>query len=704
MRFRTLTIAVAALGSTMGAISAPATAAPAPAPAVALAQSSSPAATAGNRLGATPAATQIDFSVGLQLRDPAGAVALQRAVSDPAGADYRHFLTPAEWESRFSPAQSTVDAVTSWLRSAGISVDAVTPDRLTVQASASAATIERAFATTLGQYSYLGRPRRLTSGPLTVPADLASSISGVRGIDQSVAKPGALTGAEVSPGAASVNAAAPAPGAPIPPPEGFRNAPPCSIHYGQKSDTVDPPYGGGYPAPLPYAPCGYTPPQLQGAYFLSAPIAAGIDGRGVRVAIVDAYASPTLFADAQQYSAKNQPTQVLAPGQFSTLISKTFTEVELCEASGWYSEQSLDVEAVHATAPGAKILYVGAKNCETGLDEAVQRVVDHHLADIITNSWGLNGGDLLEPPSARQAFDNVLMMAAGTGIGVQASAGDNGDEFKTLGMTVADYPSSSPYITSVGGTSLQVGAGNSRIGELGWSTGKSVLCTPFLEAAQYPGCTNPLLNTWLPPAPGKFVYGGGGGTSYSYPLPWYQQGVVPAALAERNTAITHTINRVEPDISMVGDPSTGMLIGLTQVFPDGVHYGQYRLGGTSLSSPLFAGLMADAAQAAGGPLGFANPLLYRLAAYPSTAAGAFRDIVPAGKQAVVRVDYVNGLNAKEGTLTSVRVLDYEGQEVFCSGSGNCTHQRVALDTAPGFDSMTGIGSPGDGFLAALAKH
>ena len=92
MRFRTLTIAVAALGSTMGVISAPATAAPAPAPAVALAQSSSPAATPANRLGATPAATQIDFSVGLQLRDPAGAVALQRAVSDPASADYRHFL------------------------------------------------------------------------------------------------------------------------------------------------------------------------------------------------------------------------------------------------------------------------------------------------------------------------------------------------------------------------------------------------------------------------------------------------------------------------------------------------------------------------------------------------------------------------------------------------------------------------------------
>ena len=143
-----------------------------------------------------------------------------------------------------------------------------------------------------------------------------------------------------------------------------------------------------------------------------------------------------------------------------------------------------------------------------------------------------------------------------------------------------------------------------------------------------------------------------------------------------------------------------MLVGETQTFPDGVYYDQYRIGGTSLSSPLFAGVMADADQAAGGPLGFVNPLLYKLQA--SSTPGAFYDVLPSSPQADVRNDYVDGVDAEEGTITSVRVLDYQGKEEYCSGTGNCTKQKVALETAPGFDSMTGIGTPGPGLIAALA--
>ncbi len=657
-------------------------------------QSSAPAATPDQRVAATPASTPIDFSVGLQLSDPAGAVALQRAVSDPSNPGYHHYLTPAQWEKRFSPSQSSVTAVTSWLKSEGATVEAVSPDRMTVQASAPAATVEKVFSTTLAQYRHQSKVVRLASGPLKVPSELAALITGVTGVDQNLATP-RDAGAET-------RRAAKAPAAEIPQPEGFRNAPPCSTYYGKKSDTTDPPYGGGYPSPLPYAVCGYVPAQLQGAYGLTPQIAGGVDGKGVTVAIVDAYVSPTLLADAQKYSQINQATQPLPSGQFGELLSKSFTEAELCEASGWFGEQTLDVEAVHATAPGANILYVGAKNCVGGLYSAVQQVVDGHLANIITNSWGDNGGDLLDSAGSRRGFDNVLLMAAGTGVGVQFSAGDEGDEFANLGMTVADYPSSSPYATSVGGTSLQVAKNNTRSGELGWSTSKSVLCTPLLELEGYPGCKAARLNSWLPPAPGKYLYGGGGGTSYQYPEPWYQEGVVPPELAARNSSITKIANRVEPDISMDADPTTGMLVGETQTFPDGTYYDQYRIGGTSLASPLFAGVMALADQAAGVSLGFVNPLIYRLGASSASAASSFYDVVPGGKQALVRTDYVNGVDAKEGTITSVRTLDYQGREVFCSGTGNCTRQLVALNTAPGFDSMTGLGTPAAGLVPALA--
>ncbi|HEY1451627.1 MAG TPA: protease pro-enzyme activation domain-containing protein, partial [Solirubrobacteraceae bacterium] len=686
-----------------------ASAAAAPAGKVALANTV-PAASPGNRVEATAPAAPIEFDVGLELSEPSGAVALERAVSDPSSASYRHYLTPAQWEKRFSPTQAAVKAVTAWLESEGVTVAGVSADRMTVQVSAPAATVERAFGTTLGQYSRNGRLVRASSGALSVPATIASLISGISGVSQVPSTPAHLTGASLpvagkarSAPQASAPQAQAKQGGEIPQPPGFRNATPCSSYYGEQSDTTDPEYGDGFPAPLPHAVCGYAPPQLQGAYGLSGPIAAGDDGKGVTVAVVDAYASPTLLADAQQYSARHQPTQVLAAGQYSQLLSKKFNEVAFCEASEWFGEQTLDVEAVHATAPGANILYVGAKNCETGLDEALQQVIDGHLADIVTNSWGTGGGDLLLSPGYRRRFDNLLLMAAGTGVGVQFSSGDEGDEFTTLGMTVADYPPSSPYATAVGGTSLQVGQADERAGELGWSTSVSDLCTTLLQAEEFPGCRKAHLNKWLPKAPGEYDYGGGGGTSYEYPEPSYQEGVVPAALAKRNAKVTGIANRVEPDISMDADPTTGMLVGETQAFPDGTYYDEYRIGGTSLSSPLFAGVMADADQAAGGALGFANPLLYKLDASPASASAAYYDVLPGSAQANVRNDYLDGVDAEEGVVTSARVLDYEGREVFCSGTGNCTRQKVALNPAPGFDSMTGIGTPAGGLLAALAQ-
>ncbi len=662
-----------------------------------LAQGISPAASAGNLVAGTPAGAPVELEVGLQLGDPAGAEALEREVSNPTSASYRRFLTPAQWERRFSPKPAAVEAVSAWLREQGIAVDGVSPDRMAIEASAPAATVERAFGTHLGQYRQGARVLRLSSGSLSVPSAIAPLISGVSGVDQTLATPASRAGVEnVAPAKAA--------GGEIPQPTGFRNARPCSGYYGERLDTADPAYGDGYPAAPPYAVCGYVPAQLQGAYGLSAPIAAGDDGKGVTVAVVDAYASPTLFADAHEYSVRHQPSAPLESAQFGESLPKSYGSIEACEASEWFGEQTLDVEAVHATAPGAKILYVGAKNCEGALFKAVREVVDGHLADVITDSWGDDGGDLFDSAGTRRSFDNVLLMAAGTGIGVQFSSGDEGDEFVNFGTNVAGYPPSSPYVTAVGGTSLQVGAGDERLGELGWSTSQSALCSTVLQEERYPGCrASARVGTWRPPAPGEYLYGSGGSTSYEYAEPAYQEGVVPSALALRNSSVTHVANRVEPDVSMDADPTTGMLVGETQRFPDGTYYDEYRIGGTSLSSPLFAGVMADADQAAGGPLGFANPLLYQLARTPASYAGAFRDIVPASPQDDVRVDYLDGVDAAEGTITTTRTLTYEGREKFCGATrAKCTHQDVALETAPGFDSMTGLGSPGPGLLAALA--
>jgi subtilase family serine protease len=156
-------------------------------------------------------------------------------------------------------------------------------------------------------------------------------------------------------------------------------------------------------------------------------------------------------------------------------------------------------------------------------------------------------------------------------------------------------------------------------------------------------------------------------------------GTVPDALARMNQTGNQR-GRVVPDISMLGDPNTGMLIGLTQTFPEGVAYGEYRIGGTSLSSPLLAGMVAVSDQLVGFHHGFLNPTMYLF----SSRTPAITDVqhVDGG---VVRVDYRNGLDPSAGLSTTVRIFDYP---------------NLTIHTTPGYDTVTGLGVP-NGFAFLL---
>ena len=118
-----------------------------------------------------------------------------------------------------------------------------------------------------------------------------------------------------------------------------------------------------------------------------------------------------------------------------------------------------------------------------------------------------------------------------------------------------------------------------------------------------------------------------------------------------------------PDVAALGDPQTGLLMGQTQTFPDGVHYDEFRIGGTSLLSPIFAGLMALAQQKkTGADFGFANPLFY-------AHAGEFRDIQSV-KTAVARRNFSNGVDASGGTSDHLRTFDdYPGSPSQATGPG-----------------------------------
>ncbi|GAC1383683.1 MAG: S53 family peptidase [Marmoricola sp.] len=565
------------------------------------------------------------------------------AASTPGSATYRQFLSPAQYHARYDATAQTVGAVKSWLTGAGLKVADVGGYNRYVDVVGDVAGAQRAFSVTMGTYTHDGMTVQAPSGELSAPNAVASSVLGVSGLD---------TTPMVS---------APKTQKPAPPSAGFRNAPVCSHWYGDATPQNTPtPDGTVLPLfnsqSLPFAPCGYTGPQLRNTY--EAGNTGGLDGTGVTVAIVDAYASPTIASDANTY-ATSVGDPAFTRGQFSQNLPLSFTQGnatksthEACNASGWYGEETLDVEAVHAMAPAANVRYYASASCnDADFVAAMARVVDEGKAQIVSDSWG-GTGDALKA-GLQGVYDAVFSQGALEGISFVFSSGDSGDEAAALGTPQTDYPASDPLVTAVGGTSTEITPDGIRA-QTGWQTSKYVLSSDQ--------------SAWTLSL--AFQYGGGGGFSTNIKEPTYQKN---AGITDPNGG------RAVPDVAMDADPTTGMLVGQTQSFPTGVQYDTYRIGGTSLASPLFAGMTALKIQASGSGLGLLNPLIY-------ADHSGFQDVTGAGVDpGAIRVDYANGVDSSGGYRYSVRTFN----------GGTTT-----LSVGPGWDSETGWGSATAGWLTA----
>jgi subtilase family serine protease len=291
------------------------------------------------------------------------------------------------------------------------------------------------------------------------------------------------------------------------------------------------------------------------------------------------------------------------------------------DKSAWALEVALDVETAHAIAPGANILLVSTPTAETlgvqgfvQMMNAEQYVIDHHMANVISQSFG-SAEDAFGSKQSLENLRHAFKSAAENGVTVLASSGDGGsaNDRKTPvgkgGSTIPEptvgWPASDPLVTSVGGTYL---------------------------------CTDPLATTDQP----RTLYAGpvarcnanptltevgwtfsGGGFSHVFDKPDYQN-TLPAG----STAIGSM--RGVPDIGLQASAGTGALVYLS-LPPDGQRSnvgdsGWYDIGGTSLSSPQWGGLVAIADQINGGGLGLINPALYAVASNPSQYANDFFDV------------------------------------------------------------------------------
>ena len=332
----------------------------------------------------------------------------------------------------------------------------------------------------------------------------------------------------------------------------------------------------------------YRPSQIDQAYDLPRLWAQGDEGQGQTIVIVDSFGSPTIQRDLKRFdSAFHLPDppslQVIQPAGAVPPFEPSNVEM-----SGWAGETTIDVEWSHAIAPKANILLVETPEAETeGVNgmppiiEAENYVINHHLGQVISQSFGATEEtfpSVRSLLSLRSAFEN----AAAHGVTVLGASGDSGVAGENLeGEAVPrqenSWPSSDPLVTSVGGTQLHLNAAGER--------------------------TAPD-NVW-DEVLGESTGAGGGGPSHVFPRPSYQYLVPTGSGGARAT----------PDVSMSAAANGGVLIYSsypTTVEGEPAPNSFSFWGGTSVATPLFAGVVAIADQIAGHQLGLINPRMYAL--------------------------------------------------------------------------------------------
>jgi subtilase family serine protease len=584
-------------------------------------------------------------------KDPAGLEAFATAVSDPHSTLYRHYLTAAQVKARFGPDPEHARAVRTWLTGAGLRITSADSHHLDVRGTVASA--ERAFGTGLRGYQRGGGHYLAPASDLSVPARVAPDVLTVTdlGTAPRMVRPWSAPQPKATPKHRSGDVL------PAPQPADV-NAGPFSPFYGAAPATGTPP---AYGSVRPWAVGGYTGKQLRDVYGVSG---SELTGAGATIAVVGAYDSPTAFADAAEYAGAHGDAPY-APGQLDRRDAPSWSDTAPpgkahpngCDAAGWYGEQTLDLEAAHAIAPAAKLRYFGAATCNgSAMQDQLQRIVDGRLADIVNCSWGgpQSDGD----PAVDAAYERTFEEGAAEGIGFYFASGDDGDEQAATGSRQVGEEAGLPWVTAVGGTTLATDSRGRYAFETAWGDERADLSADGRR--------------WSP-LPGRFSSGSGGGPSRRSAQPAYQRGVVPSGLAGAKP------HRVVPDVAALADPATGFLVGQAQSFPGGaVRYGEYRIGGTSLATPLVSGLQALVQQRTGRPVGFANPALYAL-----RGVGAFRDVTDR-RAAVVRNSFVNHLDASKGVVTSLITQASDG----------------SLRATRGYDAATGLGSPGATYLSS----
>jgi subtilase family serine protease len=381
----------------------------------------------------------------------------------------------------------------------------------------------------------------------------------------------------------------------------------------------------------------YNAAQFEHAYGTDQLYPHGVTGAGQTIVIVDSFGSPTIQADLSTYDQQNSLPD---PPSFKVITPEgpppAYDPNDVTDG-GWAIETTLDVEMAHTMAPGANILLVETPVAETTgvtgfpqIEVAEEYVIDHHLGNVITQSFGAAEQTFSNPGQIyglRYAYED----AARNGVTVLASSGDQGstsaepDQTDFYPYNVVNWPASDPLVTGIGGTQLHLDPSGNRL-------------APD--------------NVWNDTALFQSPAAGGGGVSSVFSRPSFQNWV----------ARTVHNSRGVPDISASAAVNGGANIYISTVnTPEGITApGWYVVGGTSEASPLTAGIISLADQVAHHGLGLINQTLYQMGDGPNSGIA----------------DILAGNNG-----------------VFFTNSDGSKYVLPGYTAGPGYDLASGLGTP-----------
>ena len=367
--------------------------------------------------------------------------------------------------------------------------------------------------------------------------------------------------------------------------------------------------------PASFPAGGLRPGDAARAYALTALHDAGIDGRGQTIAVLslDSFNDADVAAYDKLVGIRNAPP-----------VKHVKLDPSVIPAGGQI-EVNLDIDVIRAVAPRATILDYESLNVAGAFGNVIEHVVADGKAKIVSVSWGVCEATLAPGERSRDAAE--FRAAVARGITIVVASGDSGAyecqrfDPSDQRLTVS-WPAASADVLAAGGTTLALDAQRQYAGEAGWEG--------ILSGV-----------------------GGGGGLAAGDTRPTWQRG-------------TGVVNRYSngrrqvPDVASAGDVATGWL-SVAEGFPA-------MQGGTSAAAPFWAAslLLVDQAarQAGAGRIGFAPPLLYRIASSPAGRA-AFHDVTAGGNRfytAGPGWDYATGLGSpRVAALSRAVVADLKGQ-------------------------------------------